>query len=54
VLTGIITALLAQGYEPQDAAILGVYQHGVAGDRAAEKFGMISMIASDIVENIKF
>lgn len=54
VLTGIITALLAQGYAPQEAAILGVYQHGVAGDRAAEKFGMISMIASDIVENIKF
>lgn len=54
VLTGIITALLAQGYAPQEAAILGVYQHGVAGDRAAEKFGMTSMIASDIVENIRF
>lgn len=54
VLTGIITALLAQGYEPQDAAILGVFQHGVAGDRAAEKFGMTSMMASDIVENIRF
>lgn len=54
VLTGIITALLTQGYTPQEAAILGVYQHGVAGDRAAEKFGMTSMIASDIVENIKF
>lgn len=54
VLTGIITALLAQGYEPKEAAILGVYQHGVAGDRAAEKFGMTSMMASDIVENIRF
>lgn len=54
VLTGIITALLAQGYSSQDAAILGVFQHGVAGDRAAEKFGMTSMIASDIVENIRF
>ncbi len=54
VLTGIITALLAQGYNPHEAAILGVYQHGVAGDRAAEKFGMTSMIASDIVENIRF
>lgn len=54
VLTGIITALLAQGYTPQEAAILGVYQHGVAGDRAAEKFGMTSMMASDIVENIRF
>lgn len=54
VLTGIITALLAQGYTPQEAAILGVYQHGVAGDQAAEKFGMTSMMASDIVENIRF
>lgn len=54
VLTGIITALLAQGYEPKEAAIVGVYQHGVAGDRAAEKFGMTSMMASDIVENIRF
>ncbi|GAB2650060.1 bifunctional ADP-dependent NAD(P)H-hydrate dehydratase/NAD(P)H-hydrate epimerase [Emticicia sediminis] len=54
VLTGIITALLAQGYEPKEAAILGVYQHGVAGDRAAEKFGMTSMMASDIIENIRF
>ncbi len=54
VHTGIITALLAQGYNPHEAAILGVYQHGVAGDRAAEKFGMTSMIASDIVENIRF
>ncbi len=54
VLTGIIAALLAQGYEPKEAAILGVYQHGVAGDHAAEKFGMTSMMASDIVENIRF
>lgn len=54
VLTGVITALLAQGYTPREAAILGVYQHGVAGDRAAEKYGMTSMMASDIVENIRF
>ncbi len=54
VLTGVITALLAQGYEPKVAVILGVYQHGVAGDRAAEKYGMTSMMASDIVENIRF
>ena len=54
VLTGIITALLAQGYTPQESAILGVYQHGTAGDCAAEKYGMTSLIASDIVENIRF
>lgn len=54
VLTGMILGLLAQGYSPENAAILGVYQHGIAGDKAAEKLGMISMIASDIVENIRF
>lgn len=32
VLTGIITALLAQGYDPKNAAILGVYVHGLAGE----------------------
>jgi NAD(P)H-hydrate epimerase len=36
VLTGILTALLAQGYSPYDAALLGVYIHGRAGDLAAE------------------
>jgi ADP-dependent NAD(P)H-hydrate dehydratase / NAD(P)H-hydrate epimerase len=54
VLTGMILALLAQGYTAKEAAIFGVYQHGVAGDKAAEKFGMTSMMASDIVENIRF
>ena len=54
VLTGIILALLAQGYSPQYAAILGVYEHGLAGDRAAEKRGQFSMLASDLVEEIRF
>ncbi len=54
VLTGMILALLAQGYAPNEAAILGVYQHGFAGDKAAKEFGMASMLASDIVESIKF
>jgi ADP-dependent NAD(P)H-hydrate dehydratase / NAD(P)H-hydrate epimerase len=54
VLTGIILALLAQGYSPQDAAILGVYEHGLAGDKAAEKRGQMSMLASDLVEEIRF
>lgn len=52
VLTGILTSLLAQRYLPQDAARLGVYQHGVAGDRAAQLRSKVSMIASDIVENL--
>lgn len=54
VLTGMILALLAQGYTPSEAAILGVYQHGLAGDKAAQNRGMTNMIASDIVENIRF
>jgi ADP-dependent NAD(P)H-hydrate dehydratase / NAD(P)H-hydrate epimerase len=52
VLTGIITGLLAQGYEPSEAAILGVYLHGLAGDLAAEKVGQEALIASDIVEHL--
>lgn len=49
VLTGIITGLLAQGYTPEEAAILGVYQHGQAGDKAASKYGMEAMLAGDII-----
>lgn len=52
VLTGIITALLAQGYSPTHAAIAGVYLHGLAGDIAASVRGMESLIAGDIVENL--
>ncbi|SEI41837.1 NAD(P)H-hydrate epimerase [Dyadobacter sp. SG02] len=52
VLTGIITSLLAQKYDPADAAILGVYQHGLAGDRAAEARGQTALIASDVVEHL--
>lgn len=50
VLTGIITALLAQHYTPENAAILGVYLHGLAGDLAARKHGVYGLIPSDIVE----
>jgi len=52
VLTGIITSLLAQGYTPEQAAITGVYLHGVAGDIAKENVGEISLIASDIIEQL--
>jgi len=52
VLTGILTSLLAQKYTPEQAAISGVYQHGLAGDRAAEKKTMTALIASDIIENL--
>ena len=50
VLTGIITGLLAQGYEPQDAAILGVTLHALAGDAATAALGSHSVIASDIID----
>jgi NAD(P)H-hydrate epimerase len=52
VLTGIITALLAQSYLPEDAAVLGVYLHGLAGDIALKKQSRESLIASDIIKNI--
>jgi hydroxyethylthiazole kinase-like uncharacterized protein yjeF len=52
VLSGIITAMLAQGYETKHACILGVYLHGLAGDIAAGKLSKESLLASDIIENI--
>ncbi len=54
VLTGMILSLLAQRYAPQEAALLGVYLHGKAGDIAAEKIGVESIIARDIIRNITF
>lgn len=53
VLTGLIAGLLAQRpSEPLEAAIAGVYLHGLAGDLAANKLGMRSLIASDIIANL--
>jgi NAD(P)H-hydrate epimerase len=49
VLTGILTGLLAQGYQPADAARLGVFLHGLAGDFAAGKYSMEAMTAGDII-----
>lgn len=48
VLTGLITALAAQGLEPFDAARLGVYLHGLAGDLAADELSERGLIASDL------
>lgn len=48
VLTGVILALLAQGYPAVEAAKIGTYIHGLAGDFAQKKQGMIGLIASDI------
>ncbi len=52
VLTGMISAFLAQGLTPQNASILGVYMHGLIGDIVAEKKGAHSLIASDIINAI--
>ena len=50
VLTGILTALLARGYQQRDACIVGMYLHGLAGDIAAREIGEESLIASDIIK----
>ena len=50
VLTGIILALLAQGLEPETAAVSGAFLHGTAGDLAAVYRSEESMIASDITD----
>ncbi len=50
VLTGIITGLLSRGYKSEDACIVGVYLHGLAGDLAAEDLGEESLTASDIIQ----
>ena len=52
VLTGIITSLLAQGYGSKEAAILGVYVHGLAGDCAISGQSHESLIASDIIYHL--
>ncbi|PJA09590.1 MAG: bifunctional ADP-dependent NAD(P)H-hydrate dehydratase/NAD(P)H-hydrate epimerase [Flavobacteriales bacterium CG_4_10_14_0_2_um_filter_32_8] len=52
VLTGMLTSLLAQGYLPKEAAIFGVYLHGLAGDIAKNKVGINSLLASDIINCI--
>lgn len=51
-LTGMITSLISQGYSGEEAALIGVYWHGLAGDIAAQKLGYESLIASDIIENL--
>ncbi len=52
VLTGMITSLLAQSYQPLDAALLGVYLHGLTADIALPQTGYQSFIASDVIDTI--
>ena len=52
VLTGIITGLVAQGYDPLQASIFGVYLHGRAGDICVEKTGYQALTASNVIDGI--
>ena len=52
VLTGVITALVCQGLEAFEAAQLGVYIHGLAGDLGARRLGQVSLTARDLVTHL--
>ncbi len=54
VLTGVLAGLLAQGLSADDALILGVAIHALAGDRAARRLGEESLLASNILEELPF
>ena len=54
VLTGILAGLLAQGMEMWEAACLGVYLHGAAGDRLREKNGAYGMLAHELCEEAAY
>jgi hydroxyethylthiazole kinase-like uncharacterized protein yjeF len=51
-LTGMLTALLAQGYTAEQSCVTGVYLHGLAGDIAVKKTGEYSLLPSDLIDNI--
>ena len=52
VLTGIITSLLAQGYKPEHAALLGVHLHGTAADLALSTQSPESLTPQDVIQNL--
>ena len=54
VLAGLTASFLAQGMSADQAAILGVYYHGLAGDRCAEKLSARTMLPSDMIEALQF
>jgi len=54
VLTGMVTGLLAQGYEQATACRLAVFLHGMAGDLARSEHSEYGIIASDLIEKIGF
>lgn len=52
MLTGVLTALLGPHYSPGEAALLGVYLHGLAGDLAARDGSQESMLPSDLADHL--
>jgi NAD(P)H-hydrate epimerase len=54
VLTGLIASFIGQGLNEKEAAIIGTYIHGLAGDKAVKRNGIHGIIASDIIEEIPF
>lgn len=52
VLCGMLAGLLAQGYDPVSAALMGVWLHGRAGDLAVRRYGQEALMAGDITEHI--
>lgn len=52
VLTGVIAAFMAQGFQPEHAATIGVFVHGLAGDIASDEIGEYGVVASDISDRL--
>lgn len=52
VLTGVLTGLLAQNYSPVEAAVAGVFLHGLGGDLAVDECGVTSLTASDLTDHL--
>lgn len=52
VLTGMIASFIGQGVVPFDAAVIGVYLHGLAGDRACANKGPLSLLATDLLKEL--
>lgn len=52
VLTGVLAGLIAMGMEENEAAVLGVYLHGLAGEAAAEEFGEHSVLAENLADSL--
>ena len=52
VLSGVIGSLIGQGAPPYDAAVLGAFLHGLAGDMAADRLGEHSLLARDVIDTL--